>query len=187
MPLPYGLSERVARFDAAVDKAFDRARGHPTIDRTMYVASELGNHSLIWHLLGTVQATRRGRSPESAVRLAAIIGVESLVVNGPVKSLFRRHRPVPPEVRPHRLRQPRTSSFPSGHATAGFTFAGVAGEDDVLSPLYYGLASLVAASRVHVRIHHASDVLAGALIGAAFAQLARRAWPSPRARAAVTP
>ena len=33
------------------------------------------------------------------------------------------------------------------------------------APLWYGIAAAVAASRVHVRIHHGSDVVAGAAIG----------------------
>jgi len=35
------------------------------------------------------------------------------------------------------------------------------------APAYFALASLVAASRVYVRMHHASDTLAGAVLGVA--------------------
>ncbi len=168
----------VARFDAAVDRRFDSVRGRPGVDRVMYAASELGDWSLIWHLVGTAQALRPGRRPESAARLAVVLGLESALVNGGVKSLFNRHRPVAEGVRPHRLRQPRTSSFPSGHASSGFTFAGVASEGDRLAPLYYGLAVIVAASRIHVKIHHASDVIAGAALGYGLSRLVRRAWPA---------
>jgi undecaprenyl-diphosphatase len=40
--------------------------------------------------------------------------------------------------------------------------------------LWYALAVLVATSRIHVRIHHASDVAGGALIGVALGGIARR-------------
>lgn len=173
------LARPVARLDADVDRAFGRLRGRPTADRLMYVTSELGDWSLIWQIVGTAQALRPSRRPISAVRLAVVLGAESALVNGPIKSLFRRHRPIPPEVRPFRLRQPRTSSFPSGHASSAFTFAGVASENDDLWPLYYALATVVAASRVHVKIHHASDVIAGAALGFALSRLVRRAWPAP--------
>lgn len=173
------LRRAVARFDVAVDRRFDRIRGIPTVDRVMYTASELGDWSLIWHIVGTAQALRPGRRPESAVRLATIQGVESILVNGVIKSFFRRKRPVIEAIRPHRLRQPRSSSFPSGHASSGFTFAGVASENDRLAPVYYALATVIAASRVHVKIHHASDVVAGAALGAVLARVARRAWPAP--------
>jgi len=37
----------------------------------------------------------------------------------------------------------------------------------------------VASSRVYVKIHHPSDVVAGAVLGVALAQVAKRVWPLP--------
>ena len=113
------------------------------------------------------------------MRVAAVLGAESALVNGPVKTLFRRHRPAWEQERPRRLRRPRTSSFPSGHASSAFTAAGVLSQGDPLWPLYYAIAAVVASSRVYVKIHHPSDVVAGALLGVALARLVRRAWPMP--------
>lgn len=171
--------DAVVRFDAAVDERVDRLRGNPVLDRAMYAASELGDWSLIWHLVAAGQAVLPGRHPSSAVRVSAILGVESVLVNGVVKTLFRRHRPVweSERPRPHRLRTPRSSSFPSGHASSAFTAAGVLAPSDPLWPIYYGLAAVVASSRVYVKIHHASDVVAGAALGMALAVAARRIWP----------
>jgi undecaprenyl-diphosphatase len=109
--------------------------------------------------------------------VSAVLGIESALVNGAIKSVFRRRRPPWATDRPHRLRRPRTSSFPSGHASAAFTAAGVLADDDPLWPLYYALAVVVASSRVYVKTHHASDVVAGALLGAVLARVARRLWP----------
>jgi membrane-associated phospholipid phosphatase len=176
---PEGLSGLVARFDAAVDRRVDRMRGNPVLDRVMYTASDLGDFSLIWHLVGTGRALAPDRRVIHAVRAAAVLGVESALVNGPIKSLFRRHRPVWEHERPYRLRVPKTSSFPSGHASSAATAAGVLSERDRLGPLYYALGAVVACSRVYVRHHHASDVVAGALLGVVLARLARRIWPFP--------
>ena len=96
-----------------------------------------------------------------------------------IKQLFRRRRPewTAEEARPHRLRSPRSSSFPSGHASAAFTAAGVlSAGGDHLWPLYYVLAAVVASSRCYVRIHHGSDVLAGALLGVGLALVANHVW-----------
>jgi undecaprenyl-diphosphatase len=175
------LKRGVIAFDDAVDGKVDDMRGNPVLDRVMYTASELGDWSLVWHLVGTAQALRPGREPATAVRLTALLGVETVLVNGLVKSGFRRHRPVweSERPRPHRLRQPRSSSFPSGHASSALMSAAVLSEGDRLAPLYYGLAALVASSRVYVKIHHASDVVAGAALGFALAGVAKRAWPAP--------
>ena len=169
----------IVDLDEAIDARADRLRGHAPLDKVMYGASELGNWSLIWHLVGAAQASLPGRDPMSAVRVSTILGVESLLVNGAVKGLFRRHRPVweVDRPRPHRIRSPRTSSFPSGHASSAFTAAAVLSQGDPLWPVYYGIAVVVASSRVYVKVHHASDVVAGAALGIGLAALARRVWP----------
>lgn len=178
-PATRGMARLVARFDAAVESRFDRLRGHPRADRLMYAASELGDFSLIWHLTSSMRALAPDRDVIHAARVAAVLGVESALVNGPVKSLFRRHRPVWEEERPHRLRRPRTTSFPSGHASAAMTAAGVLAQNDPLWPAYYVIGAVVASSRVYVRVHHPSDVVAGALLGIVLARAARTVWPFP--------
>ncbi len=171
--------QAIIDFDAAVDRRVDEIRGHRGLDRLMYGASHLGDWSLIWHLLGAGKGLLPGQDPVAAARLSAVLGVESVLVNGAIKSLFRRHRPVWEEERPrpHRVRTPQTSSFPSGHASSALTAAGILGRHDPLWPVYYGIAAVVASSRVYVKVHHASDVLAGAALGVALAGLARRVLP----------
>jgi undecaprenyl-diphosphatase len=169
----------VARFDTTIDTRVDRFRGHPHVDRLMYAASELGDFSLVWHLISTGRAMAPDRAPVHAARVAAILGLESALVNGPIKSMFRRHRPAWEQERPRRLRRPRTTSFPSGHASAAMTAAGVLSQNDPLWPLYYAVGAVVASSRVYVKIHHPSDVVAGAIIGIVLARVARRVWPFP--------
>ena len=173
------ITRAVARFDTAIDTRVDDFRGHPHVDRVMYAASELGDFSLIWHLVSTTRALGPDRRLVHAVRVATILGVESALVNGPVKNVFRRHRPAWEQERPRRLRRPRTSSFPSGHASAAMTAAGVLAQNDPLWPVYYAIGAVVASSRVYVKIHHPSDVVAGALLGVVLAGVARRVWPFP--------
>lgn len=178
VPTPRQLAAPIRRFDTGIERAFDTVRGKPLVDRAFYTVSELGDFSLLWHLLATTQGLRRGGDLAGTVRLVTIMGVESVIVNGGVKSLFRRQRPVHDGPRPFNLRQPRTSSFPSGHASAAAVFAVVASEDDALAPLYVALAAAVAASRVHVRIHHPSDVVGGAVLGVALGAGLRVLWPA---------
>jgi len=179
------VSTEISRFDRAVDRGFDRLRGRPVADRVFYVASDLGDFSLVWMILGALRGLRSERDWHAAMRLGAAAGIESLFVNWVVKSFFRRTRPIVETVHPYHLRVPLTSSFPSGHATSAFSAALLLSDDDVLWPLYYAVAVVVASSRVHVRIHHASDVAAGAVVGTAFGLLARRIHPLPPARTVV--
>ncbi len=181
--LPPALGRQISAFDRSAEVVFDRVRGQWAVDRLFYSASALADFSLLWHLVGASRALRTRHEAES-LRMVAALGVESLLVNVGVKSLFRRRRPVRQEHERHHLRQPRSSSFPSGHATSGFMAATLLGEGrSGLHRLgWYGLASVVAASRVHVNIHHASDVVGGAVMGVGLGRLAMRVWPLSTSR-----
>jgi undecaprenyl-diphosphatase len=171
----------IDRFDEAVDRAFDQwLRGRPVVDRVMYTVSELADFSLLWHLIAAARAAESDDNIPSSVRLSAVLGVESTLVNGVVKSIVRRDRPIPDFERPHHLRMPLTSSFPSGHASAAFAAAGLLSDGSAWGTAYYALATVVAASRVHVVIHHASDVVIGAVLGATVAAVAKKVWPLRR-------
>jgi undecaprenyl-diphosphatase len=177
IPIPEG--GRLSAFDDAVDRWLgEHLRDRRTVDRIMYTASALGDHGIIWLLLAVVQAGRLPRGwRRPLLRAAAGLGAESALVNGPVKWMFRRSRPTHDTARPLHLRTPRTSSFPSGHATAAFFGATLLSDGDPLAPLYYAIAVVVATSRLHVRIHHASDVVSGVAIGLALGILVRRLVP----------
>jgi membrane-associated phospholipid phosphatase len=170
----------VARFDLTAERAFDRLRGKQAADRVFYAASELGDFGLVWVILATVKGLRKGDDLATALRMIALMGAESVLVNGIVKSFFRRTRP-PWEVdRPLRVRRPLTSSFPSGHATSATSAAIVLSEDDELWPFYVAVAVVVATSRIYVKIHHASDVAAGVALGVVLGIVGRRLLPAPR-------
>jgi undecaprenyl-diphosphatase len=157
------VAELIAAFDQKVDKAVDGLRS-PAMDAVVYRLSSAADHALLWQAFGVARAVRRGGDVGAAARFAAAMGIESAVTNGPVKALFNRVRPFDYEeiVFPHGLRRPVTSSFPSGHATAGFCAATLLGGGP-----WYVAAAAVATTRVYVRLHHASDVVAGAALGLA--------------------
>lgn len=172
-------NELVAAFDEQVDSLFDRLRGNRVADRVFYTASALGDFGLIWVVFALLRALRSGaRNEKAALRAIIATGIESLLVNVVLKSFVRRHRPPRRGDHPLPLRQPLSSSFPSGHATAAFCGATLLADGgDPLAPLYYATAAVVAASRVYVRIHHASDVLGGVVVGSALGLIGRRIVP----------
>jgi undecaprenyl-diphosphatase len=172
-----GNFEGVARFDEVVEKYFEaHLRGHPALDRLMYGASAAGDHSAIWLALAALQGWRSGSGRRTLLRAGALLGAESALVNGLVKLAFRRERPESNEARPLPLRIPLTSSFPSGHSSAAF-FAATLLSNGPSGFVYYALAAIIASSRVYVRIHHASDVIAGAALGATLGELVKHIAP----------
>ena len=166
------MTDAIDRLDDRLDEAWELLRGHPALDRLFYTASEAADFSVLWHTLGVAQAIVND-DPWIAVAVSTALGLESALINGPVKSLFKRSRPVQDTPRPHKLRQPKTSSFPSGHASAAMVAAAMLSRHGG-GPLWYTLGAVVAASRVHVRIHHASDVAGGVVAGVALGAIARR-------------
>lgn len=166
------MSDAIDRIDDRLDDAWDALRGHPGVDRLFYTASEAADFSVLWHTLGVAQAIVKD-DPKIAVAVSAALGLESALINGPVKSMFKRSRPVQETPRPYNLRQPKTSSFPSGHASAAMVAAAMLSRNGG-GPAWYALGAIVATSRVHVRIHHGSDVAGGIVAGVALGAIARK-------------
>lgn len=134
----------------------------------------MGDFSLVWHATGLLRAIGSTQRLREALVLSAALGVESLVVNQGIKKMFRRSRPTTSGDDRFTVRTPSTSSFPSGHASsAAFavvvltSFSGWA-----LMPLWMSIAAVVALSRVVVRIHHLTDVVAGVATGALLGAIA---------------
>jgi membrane-associated phospholipid phosphatase len=99
------------------------------------------------------------------------ISISSLVLMLLLKQLFRRKRPLTPL-----LKAAKGLSFPSGHAIMAVTFYGLliyilqhTISNDLarfLSILWLiVLIILIGFSRVYLRVHYASDVIAGFIIG----------------------
>jgi undecaprenyl-diphosphatase len=166
---------QVDAFDDRVDELLERLRGTALADRVFTTASHVGDFSLIWHGIGLVRGIVKGR-PDQVVVLAVMLGVESLIVNQGVKRLFRRERPTQTGDDRLRVRRPRTSSFPSGHASsAAFAAMVLSGWDGPrIGAIWWKVAAIVGVSRAYVRIHHGSDVVAGAVVGSLLGLVGRR-------------
>ena len=147
----------------AVDAAFEPLRGRPEVDRIAAVVSNLADYGFIWVLLAGLKARRRGADRRRAVVGLATAGFSSLIVSRMVKAAVERQRPE--DHLDAGVRTPTSSSFPSGHTLAAFCTAFVLGDTQAGTAANVGFATAVAASRVHLRAHHSTDVIGGAVIG----------------------
>jgi membrane-associated phospholipid phosphatase len=168
-----------ARLDVAIYAAIARTPT-PSLDRAMGRLSRAADYSRLSIASAAVLALTGGQSGRRAAAYGlASVGVTATVVNVAVKPLGRRRRPdrVAQNVPLARhVRMPASRSFPSGHSAAAFAFA--TGVGHVLPPAAVplrALAALVSYSRVHTGVHYPGDVVTGALIGTALAQVTTQA------------
>lgn len=172
------LLVRAEPFDDAVERAWEPLRQIPPVNRALYVATAIGDHGMVWMGIAAAFAPRSPRHRGNVKRVVAGLALESIIVNGAIKGVFKRTRPVHVGERPHHLRIPITSSFPSGHAaSAVFSAMLLTDADPKLKRPLQALAVAVAVSRIHVRIHHASDVAGGVVVGWALGRAFRKVAP----------
>lgn len=173
-----GVPPIITRFDRVVDDRFSTLRGNPTADRVFYWASEAADYSKAWHAIGFTMAVLSPRRRPDSIRLALALGAESAFVNGFLKSVIPRKRPHVFTDAAFVVRRPKTKSFPSGHASSACLTATLLSEAvPRLKPVWWSLAAVVSASRIHNRMHHPSDVVAGAILGTAMAKVTQQVWP----------
>lgn len=129
---------------------------------------------------------QRGRPGRRFVVVALATAIAAVFANL-AKGLFDRPRPYVQGLWPAIGSPPHTPSMPSGHAATAFAAAVALG---FVAPRLRWPALVVAAgvalSRVYLGVHFASDVLVGALLGAAVAVAVARVLPAePEGRAEV--
>ena len=169
-------------------RLFDRAAraDTPVLDRVLPPLTRSADHGVLWLALAGLLAVTGHR--RAAVRGLASLALASGTANVPAKLSVQRPRPTLHGVPLPRqlLRQPTTSSFPSGHSASAAAFAaGVALESPWVGVPVVALACGVAYGRVHTGVHYPGDVLAGVGLGAGAAVAVRRVWPVRPDRPAV--
>jgi membrane-associated phospholipid phosphatase len=174
-----GWLEDAERVDAALYAAIARTPT-PTLDEAMARLSRAADYSRLW--VGSaagLAALGGGRGRRAAALGVAAVSVTASVVNLVLKPLGRRRRPArAAEQVPltRHVAMPRSTSFPSGHSATAFAFAAAVGRVHPQAAVpVRGLAALVAYSRVHTGVHYPGDVIAGALVGTAIAELTSHA------------
>lgn len=165
----------IARFDAAeygLCRRLNRGASFALPRRVFQIASRLGD-GLIWYTLILVLPLMFGRAAVKPAIVMALTGALGVLVYALLKRVFVRERPFITHAAIDRGAAPLDRySFPSGHTlhAVSFTWQACAHFPE-LAWVLVPLAALIAGSRVVLGLHYPSDVLAGAAIGAALAEL----------------
>jgi membrane-associated phospholipid phosphatase len=156
-------------FDTALLRLF-RTRGHqPALETAVRRFSQLGEHGFLWYSVSAVGAAASPEHRRTFGRAAALV-FGSFVANQAVKFVARRPRPDLPGL-PPLVHTMSNRSYPSAHATT--SAAAAMGLSGVLpaGPVW-GVAALLALSRLYLGVHYPSDTVAGFALGVAVAELA---------------
>lgn len=146
---------------------------HRLIVRLFAVVSRLGD-GVFWYVLMAALLLVQGPAAAPVVGRMLLAGAVCLILYKWLKARTTRSRPC---ARNQQI-QPRVApldeySFPSGHTLHAVSFTLIAVSFyPALGWLLFPFATLVALSRIVLGLHYPSDVLAGALLGAALALLA---------------
>jgi membrane-associated phospholipid phosphatase len=147
-----------------------RTHGHqPAAERAILALTRLGEHGGVWFALTVAGAALDEDRRDLFTRAAVAIGA-AYALNQLIKLAVQRRRPELDDLPPLVPTGSRIS-YPSAHASTSFAGARALSRAWPAAPLY-ATAAAMALSRPYVGVHYPSDILAGAVLGTAVAELA---------------
>jgi undecaprenyl-diphosphatase len=170
-----GLNALMARIDAAeygLCRTLNRGASFAIPRHVFRIASRLGD-GIVWYLLIILLPILYGAAALKPAIVMALTGALGVAIYSLLKRVFVRERPFITHRAIDLAGAPLDRySFPSGHTLHAVSFAWQAtAHFPELGWVLIPLAGLIAGSRMVLGLHYPTDVLAGAAIGAALAEL----------------
>ena len=136
------------------------------MDKAMVTITSLGNGGVVWIVIAVLLMINKKYRKIGFIVLGALT-ISAVLGEGILKHLIQRIRPCAdiPAIN-MLIAKPLSYSFPSGHSAS--SFAGAAVLANYLKKykfIFFGLAFLIAFSRLYLYVHYPTDVLAGIILG----------------------
>lgn len=136
------------------------------LDKIMPPITALGNGGFIWILISAVFLLSSSYRIYGFMMAASLILV-TILGEGIIKHIIKRSRPFVNLLQDKLLvKKPITYSFPSGHTSSSFAAASIMMMINIrLGIMGFALASLIAFSRIYLKVHYFTDVVMGIVLG----------------------
>jgi undecaprenyl-diphosphatase len=136
------------------------------MDKVMITSTHLGNNGAIWIVIILLLMINKKYRKIGFIALGALI-LSAILGEGILKHLVQRTRPcVNIPAIDMLIKKPSSYSFPSGHSASAFAVAAVlANYFKKYKFVLFGLALLIAFSRLYLYVHYPTDVLTGVVLG----------------------
>lgn len=167
------LNNSLYRFDLSLILYVSQWGGRRLITAFFYWLSRLGDGH-VYVLYGLTNIVFLGEQGRISFMLITVAFLIDLPVYFTVKKLVKRSRPFHTISGIENLIAPPDQySFPSGHTSAAFIMAFLAGHQiPELKIAFLSIALLIGLSRIYLRVHYPTDVAAGMVLGLVSARLA---------------
>ena len=182
--LRQAVLKRLKPFDALDAQLFLAINHLPhthLLNKFFYLITFIFTGGAAWFALMGLVTLRNRRLGWRIVRESALpLALATALVEHPIKRYFRRRRPFITIIQAIVIgKKPGTWSFPSGHSATAFAGAWLLSRYwPKQGKFLYGVASLVAFSRIYLGDHYPGDVAAGSILGTLLAMFLRwLPWP----------
>lgn len=136
-----------------------------TFDKIMPIITMMGNLGIVWFVISSLLLLKvEYRIIGIGVILALIL--TTIIGEGLIKHIVRRKRPFDQMEEKLLINKPITYSFPSGHTASSFAALAVFIQmNGKLGLMLSPVATLIAFSRVYLKVHYPTDVIFGMMLG----------------------
>ena len=138
-------------------------------DKVMPKITSLGDLGIIWLAIALLLICRANNRTVGFKVISAIL-ITTIIGEGIIKNIVKRQRPFKEKDNGLLINKPITYSFPSGHTASSFaaswaSLIAASALNNTIALLAAPIATMIAFSRIYLRVHYPTDVIFGIILG----------------------